>query len=106
MVVTNESWYIVRNTPNVTGFLWAWNIPVPVSGEELEKLKWKLKENAETFETKYQVWDIALIMKWPFEWNEGNIMEVNEKKGMVKVNINLLWRDTPIELDFAEVKVK
>ena len=106
MVVTNESWYIVRNTPNVTGFLGAWNIPVPVSGEELEKLKWKLKENAETFETKYQVWDIALIMKGPFEWNEGSITEVNEQKGKVKVNVNLLWRDTPIELDFSEVKVK
>ncbi|QFR38959.1 transcription termination/antitermination factor NusG [Candidatus Gracilibacteria bacterium 28_42_T64] len=106
MVVTNESWYIVRNTPNVTGFLGAGNIPVPVSGEELEKLKGKLKENAETFETKYQVGDIATIMKGPFEGNEGNIIDVNEKKGTVKVNINLLGRDTPIELDFAEVKVK
>ena len=42
MVVTNESWYIVRNTPNVTWFLWAWNVPVPVSWEELEQLKWML----------------------------------------------------------------
>lgn len=106
MVVTNESWYIVRNTPNVTGFLWAWNVPVPVSDEELGKLKGKVEENAETFSTKFKVWDRAVITKWPFEWNEGAVTDVNEKKGTVKVNINLLWRDTPIELDFAQIKVK
>lgn len=106
MVVTNESWYIVRNTPNVTGFLGAWNVPVPVSGEELDKLKWMLERNAETFSTKYQVWEFATITKWPFEGNEGIISEINEKKGTLKLNINLLWRDTPVELDFTQIKVK
>jgi transcriptional antiterminator NusG len=105
MLVTNESWYIVRNTPNVTWFLWAWNIPVPVSWEELEKLKWKIDEQSETFETKYKTWDMALIIKGPFEWNEGIILEVNDKKWVVKMNINLLWRDTPLELEFADIKV-
>ncbi len=106
MVVTNESWYIVRNTPNVTGFLWAWNVPVPVSGEELAKLKWVLEKNSQTFLTKYKVWDIATITKWAFEWNEWTIVEVNDKKGVVKLNINLLGRDTPIELSFWQIKVK
>lgn len=105
MNVTNESWYIVRNTPNVTWFLWAWNIPVPVSGQELEKLKWKIQEYSETFETKYKVWDIALIIKGPFEWNEGIISEVNDKKWVIKMNVNLMWRDTPIELEFSDIKV-
>jgi transcription termination/antitermination protein NusG len=63
MVVTNESWYIVRNTPNVTGFLGAGNIPVPVTTQELEKLRGKLSENTETFSTKFQVGDMALIIK-------------------------------------------
>lgn len=106
MVVTNESWYIVRNTPNVTWFLWAWNVPVPVSGEELAQLKWMLEKNSETFEVKYKVWDVAIITKWPFEWNEWVIWEINDKKWIVKLNINLLWRDTPIELDFSQIKVK
>lgn len=105
MNVTNESWYIVRNTPNVTGFLWAWNIPVPVSWAELEQLKWKAEERSETFETKYRVWDMALVIKWPFEWNEGIITEVNDKKWIIKLNINLLWRDTPIELEYSDIKV-
>ena len=106
MIVTNESWYIMRNTPNVTGFLWAWNIPVPVSQAELEKLKWKIEEQAETFSTKYKIWDMAIVINWPFEWNEWNITEINEKKGILKLNINLLWRDTPIELDFSWVRIK
>ena len=105
MNVTNESWYIVRNTPNVTWFLWAWNIPVPVSWAELAQLKWKVEEKSETFETKYKVWDMATIIKWPFKWNEGSIMEISEKKWTLKLNVNLLWRDTPIELDFNQIKI-
>jgi len=103
MIVTNESWYIVRNTPNVTGFLGAWNIPVPVSGEELEKLKGKIEENAKTYSTDFKVWDIAKIIGWTFAWNSWTITEVNEKKWLVKMTISLLWRDTPVELDFSEV---
>jgi transcription antitermination factor NusG len=49
---------------------------------------------------------MAMITKWAFEWNEGMITDVNESKGLVKVNINLLWRDTPIELDFSQIVVK
>ena len=106
MVVTNESWYIVRNTPNVTGFLGAWNVPVPVKWEELDKLRGMLERNAETFSTKYQVWDFAIITKGPFEWNDWIISEINEKKWTLKLNINLLGRDTPVELDFSQIKVK
>jgi len=105
MNVTNESWYIVRNTPNVTWFLWAWNIPVPVSWDELEQLKWKVEEYSETFETKYKVWDMATIIKWPFEWSEWIIMEVLDKKWVVKMNVNLMWRDTPVELEFADIRI-
>ena len=48
---------------------------------------------------------MALIIKGPFEWNEWIIMDVNDKKWVVKMNINLMWRDTPIELEFADIKV-
>lgn len=106
MLVTNESWYIVRNTPNVTGFLWAWNIPIPVSESELEQLKWKVEKNSETFSTKFKLGDMATVIKWPFEWNEWLITEINENKGTLKLNINLLWRDTPLQLDFSQIKIK
>jgi len=103
--VTNESWYVVRNTPNVTWFLWAWNIPVPVSGEELEKLKWKVEENAQNYSNEFLIWDLANITWGPFEGNEWKITEINERKGLVKMEIDVMGRNTPVELDFAQVKV-
>ena len=106
MVVTNESWYIVRNTPNVTGFLGAGNIPVPVSWAELDQLRGKVESKEETFTSKFTLGDRALITKWAFEGNEGVITDINDSKWLVKVNINLLGRDTPIELDFSQVVVK
>jgi transcriptional antiterminator NusG len=105
MIVTNESWYIVRNTPNVTGFLGAWNIPVPVSGEELDKLKWKLEQNKETYSNKFREGEPAIVLKWPFEWNEGYIIEINESKWLLKLNLNILGRDTPVEFEFSQVKL-
>lgn len=106
MRVTNESWYIVRNTPNVTGFLGAGNIPVPVSGKELEQLKGKIEEKSETYSTKYQIGEYVEVTKGPFAGNEGNITELDEDKGYVKLNINLLGRDTPIELELTQIKTK
>ena len=105
MIVTNESWYVVRNTPNVTWFLWAWNIPVPVSWEELERLKWKVEENAKNYSNEFLEWDLATISSGPFEWQEWKIIGINEKKGLVKLNVSMMWRDTPVELNFSEVKV-
>lgn len=106
MIVTNESWYIVRNTPNVTGFLGAGTVPVPVSGEELDKLKGILTEKSEEYKTDMQVGDYVTVKNGPFEGSEGKIIEVNSAKGMVKIMINLLGRDTPVEIEFASVKTK
>ena len=106
MVVTNESWYIVRNTPNVTGFLWAGTVPVPVSGEELDKLKGILTEKSEEYKTDMQIGDYVIVRTGPFEGSEGKIIEVNTGKGYIKMMINLLGRDTPVEIEFASVKSK
>jgi transcription termination/antitermination protein NusG len=67
MIVTNESWYIVRNTPNVTGFLGAGTVPVPVSGAELEKLKGILTEKSEEYKTDMQIGDYVTVNTGPFE---------------------------------------
>lgn len=106
MVVTNESWYIVRNTPNVTGFLGAGTVPVPVRGEELEQLKGVLSSQSEEYTTSLRVGDTVIILTAPFEGSEGIINEINEAKGLLKVSVNLLGRDTPLELDFGSVKPK
>ncbi len=106
MIVTNESWYIVRNTPNVTGFLGAGTVPVPVSGAELEQLKWILTEKSEEYKTDMQVGDYITVKNGPFEGSEGKIIELNANKGVVKIMINLLGRDTPVEIEFASIKTK
>lgn len=106
MVVTNESWYIVRNTPNVTGFLGAGTVPVPVKGEELEQLKGVLSDKSEKYTTSIKVGDEVTILVAPFEGSDGFVTEINESKGVLRININLLGRDTPVELDFGSVKPK
>ena len=106
MVVTNESWYIVRNTPNVTGFLGAGTVPVPVKGEELEKLKGVLSDKTEKYTTNLRVGDEVTILSAPFEGSEGFIAEINEAKGVLKVNVNLMGRDTPVEIAFGNVRPK
>ena len=80
MIVTNESWYIVRNTPNVTGFLGAGTVPVPVSGAELEQLKGILTEKSEEYKTDMQVGDFVTVKNGPFEGSERKIIEVNTAK--------------------------
>ena len=100
MLVTTESWYIVRNTPNVTGFLGAGTVPVPVKGEELEQLKGVLSDRSEKYTTNIKVGDEVTILVSPFEGSEGFVTEISEGKGTLKININLLGRDTPVELGF------
>ena len=80
MIVTNESWYIVRNTPNVSGFLGAGTVPVPVSGAELEQLKGILTEKSEEYKTNMQVGDYVIVNDGPFEGSEGKIIEINASK--------------------------
>lgn len=67
MIVTNESWYIVRNTPNVTGFLGAGTVPVPVSGDELERLKGALESKNDTFIIKIQKGEVITMKGGPFQ---------------------------------------
>lgn len=106
MVVTNESWYIVRNTPNVTGFLGAGTVPVSVRGEELKRLMGIVQEQSEEYRISLRPDDMVMIHKGPFEGSEGRVTEVNEAKGLIKVVINLLGRDTPVEIDFGSVSAK
>jgi len=81
-------------------------VEMVVSNEKLAQLKWKVESKEETFSTKFKTGEMAMITAWAFEGNEGMITDVNDAKWLVKVNINLLWRDTPIELDFSQIVVK
>jgi transcriptional antiterminator NusG len=106
MIVTDESWYMVRNTPNVTGFVGSGNIPVPVSPEEFGVVERRMGEQSAKFKSDYQMGDLVIIIDGPFKNYEGTIDSVDVDKGKLTVLVLIFDRDTPVELDFTQVRRK
>lgn len=104
MIVTDESWYMIRNTPNVTGFVGAGNTPVPVSPEEFNIIQKRMSDDTGEYKTDFQKGDVAQIIDGPFAGYKGVIDSVDKSKGKVKILVNVFERETPIELDFHQVK--
>jgi transcriptional antiterminator NusG len=104
MIVTDDSWYVVRNTPNVTGFVGAGTTPIPVSKEEIEKLLKRMGEKEPQYKIDIKVGDMVKITDGPFKDFDGKVSEIDEERGKVKVLVNLFGRDTPIELDSLQIK--
>ncbi len=106
MVVTDESWYLVRNTPNVTGFVGSGNIPVAVSPEEFGVIQRRIGEQQAKFKSDFQVGDLVIIVDGPFKNYEGTVDSVDVDKGKLTVLVLIFDRETPVELDFTQVKKK
>lgn len=108
MIVNDDSWFVVRNTPNVTGFVGAGTIPVPVSAEEFGVIERYIQEdtNAPKFKITLSMGDLVMILDGPFASYEGVVHEIDNEKGKVKVMISIFGRETPVELDFDQVKKK
>ncbi|PIP23292.1 MAG: transcription termination/antitermination protein NusG [Candidatus Nealsonbacteria bacterium CG_4_10_14_0_2_um_filter_38_17] len=104
MMVTDDSWYVVRNTPNVTGFVGAGITPVPVSTTEIEFLKKKTGVEEPQFKIEVKAGDLVKIVDGPFKDFDGKISEVDQERGKIKVLINMFGRDTPVELDSLQIK--
>ena len=104
MVVTDDSWYVVRNTPNVTGFVGAGTTPVPVSGEEIEILKKRTGVETPQFKIDFKIGDTVKITDGPFKDFDGKVSEIDEERGKVKVLVNMFGRDTPVGLDSLQIK--
>jgi len=106
MIVTDYSWYVVRNTPNVTGFVGSGTVPVPVSPEEFKVIKRRMGETEPKFKIDFTVGDNVVILDGPFVNYDGLVNKVDEEKGKIKVLISIFGRETPVELDFTQVKKK
>ncbi|MBI4235079.1 transcription termination/antitermination protein NusG [Candidatus Peregrinibacteria bacterium] len=106
MVVTDDSWYVVRNTPNVTGFVGSGTIPVPVSPEEWKVIKKHMGQAEPKFKIDFTDNDHVVVLEGPFANYEGVISNIDEEKGKVKVLITIFGRETPVELDFTQIKKK
>jgi len=104
MIVTDDSWYVVRNTPNVTGFVGAGTTPVPVSKEEIDNLKKRMTGEEPQYKIEVKIGDLVKIIDGPFKDFDGKVSEIDEERGKVKVLINMFGRDTPVELDSLQIK--
>ncbi len=106
MEVTDDSWYVVRNTPNVTGFVGSGTIPVPVKPEEWKVIKRHMGQAEPKFKIDFAVGDNVFVLDGPFANYDGIINSIDEDKGKVKVLITIFGRETPVELEFTQVKKK
>ena len=106
MIVSDYSWYVVRNTPNVTGFVGSGTTPVPVSPDEFKVIKRRMGESEPKFKIDFSNGDTVIILDGPFVNYDGVVNKVDEEKGKIKVLISIFGRETPVELDFTQVKKK
>lgn len=104
MIVTDDSWYVVRNTPNVTGFVGSGTIPTPVAEEEWSFLQKRMGAEEPKFKVDFEVGELVQINDGPFKDYEGKIGELDQAKGKVKVFVTIFGRETPVELDFLQIK--
>ncbi len=104
MIVDDESWYVVRNTPRVTGFVGSGTQPVPLSEAEYRALVRQMSDDTPTHKVDLSAGDLVIIADGPFKDLEGKVGEVDEKSGKVKVLVAMFGRETPVELDFLQIK--
>ncbi len=104
MIVTDDSWYVVRNTPNVTGFVGSGTIPTPVSEEEWTYLNKRMGAEEPKFKVDFEIGELVQIVDGPFKDYEGKIGELDQAKGKVKVMVTIFGRETPVEVDFLQIK--
>ena len=104
MVVTDDSWYVVRNTPRVTGFVGSGVFPVPLQKAEVEDLFKRMQSDKVVHNIELESDDAVVITDGPFKDLEGKVGWVDTERGKVKVLVSMFGRETPVELDFLQVK--
>ncbi len=104
MIVTDDSWYVVRNTPRVTGFVGSGVFPVPLNKKEVDELFGRMNAGEVKHTIDLSIDDIIKITDGPFKDLEGKVSEVDDNRGKIKVLVSMFGRETPVELDFLQVK--
>lgn len=104
MIVTDDSWFVVRNTPNVTGFIGTGTTPTPIAQEEIDALMKRVGTEEPEFKVDVQKNDPVTITDGPFKGQQGKVSEIDEQRGKVKVLVSMFGRETPVELDFLQIK--
>ena len=104
MKLSEDAWYIVRNTPSVTGFVGSGAEPTPINQDEMEKINKRMGLEQPKHKIDYNVGEIVNITDGPFKGFDGSISEIDAQKGKLKVLVNIFGRETPVELDSLQVK--
>lgn len=104
MKLTDETWYIVRNTPGVTGFVGSGTEPTPVSASEIAKIKKRMGVEDPKHNIDLSEGEVVNIIDGPFKGFDGSVSEIDTQKGKIKVMVSMFGRDTPVELDALQVK--
>ena len=104
MQLTEESWYVVRNTPGVTGFVGMGNNPTPLRPEEVSQIIKRMEAEAPTVKVTYKVGERVRIIDGPFNDFSGVVSEIEMERTKVRVMVSFFGRETPVELDFLQVE--
>jgi transcriptional antiterminator NusG len=104
MIMNDDSWYVVRNTPGVTGFVGSGTKPLPLHPEEVEKIMKRMEAEAPRIKVSFRPGQKVRIVEGPFEDFMGTVDEINMEKGKVRVLVSFFGRETPVELDFLQVE--
>lgn len=104
MRLSEDAWYIVRNTPSVTGFVGSGTDPTPIGQDEIEKIQKRMGLEQPKHKIDYTIGEVVSITDGPFKGFDGTINEIDAQKGKLKVLVNMFGRETPVELDSLQVK--
>jgi len=104
MALTEESWYVVRNTPGVTGFVGMGNNPTPLRPEEVSQIVKRMEAEAPTVKVTFKVGERVRIIDGPFNDFRGVVSEIDMERTKVRVMVSFFGRETPVELDFLQVE--
>jgi transcriptional antiterminator NusG len=104
MKMSEDAWYIVRNTPSVTGFVGSGTEPTPLGPDEVEKIQKRMGLEQPKHKIDYRLGEVVNIIDGPFKGFDGTVSEIDAAKGKLKVLVNMFGRETPVELDSLQVK--
>jgi transcriptional antiterminator NusG len=104
LILTEESWFVVRNTPGVTGFVGMGEEPTPLRPEEVAQILRRMEDEAPTYKVTYRQGDRVRIVDGPFNDFRGTVAEINMERSKIRIMVNFFGRETPVELDFLQVE--
>jgi transcriptional antiterminator NusG len=104
MILEEESWYVVRNTPGVTGFVGMGEEPTPLRPEEVAQILRRMEDEVPTFKVTYKPGERVRIVDGPFNDFRGSVSDIDMERSKIRVMVNFFGRETPVELDFLQVE--